>query len=552
MKKKLLFIILAAAAVLVIVGAIILTVALSSDVADYSDLINDEAAFIPESVLSRAEIITDLTTATFGGQEPAAHLVYFTSIAESGTQNYERHIIYNMESGAVVYTGTETDRTEITVSANTLTWNGNDEPYFIVETTSWSDSTRLPATEAHSTVLYDQNGTQLEIATQAVAATAQLDLLYFNGKYYRASEAGGIALAFNYSPLAATPNLTDKHGEYYYARTANNILVYDSTLSLVSRYDIPTYAIGVTSVILESGDIFLQYQYASDEFHTEDYDLIAITQDQNGQNTQTKTKLVSALIDYKSGEAEPIECQYVVRAANTITYNQTIAQDLGINLDDYSVLAVAVPIENKREAQQVRMVAIDNSGEIVEFERIQGDYLNAIIQFTQGFWEVSTSANRTFLINTEGDVTLEITNATVCGSLLICDNKIYSTDMTMLYDLTAHNMTVRYRFDGTMLLENADGEIFFYTGVGEPTKLIEKDSQLRLAGIHNRFFVIRDPHDTSCTFHVYNVAGTELIAIEKSLAESNTFGSIVASTDNAIVITMTNNEGNAVYYRLAA
>ena len=544
MMKKKLVIILAAAAVLLIAAATVLIVSLSSGVADLSDLINDKAIFVPDPAFSKAEQVTDLTTADLQNSSTSSDLQYFTSVAESGTQNYERHIVYNMATNTIVYTGTETDRTDITVSANSLSWNGNEASYFTVSSTTWADGSKEPGTESYSTTLYDQNGTVLHTVERNITATAQLDLVYFNGVYFRVDENGLLAFAFEYSQMAAAPTLTDKYQDFYYVRNANFISVYNNTLTFVSRYDIPAYATGVIHEILESGDIFLQFRYVTDNFNSEEYDYITV--DQNGQ---TKFKLVTLVIDRISGEGEETDCNYIFGATSNLVQSKEREMNHAFD-EDYSVIGTATLIENGRENLPSRLVAIDNSGNVTEFELINGEYLLSLTHISQGYWRADTTGGSSYLINSDGEVTADITNATVCGTMLICDNKIFTVNMGLLYDLDANQMTVKYTFDDSLLLENTNGDTFIYLGSGEPVLLIAKDSAVELVGCHNKFFVTRETTDTALIYHVYNSAGSKLTSIEKNLGTYQ-FGAIESETERAILISMENKEGKTVYYRLA-
>ena len=510
-----------------------------------------------------SEVISDLTSASC--QETEKVLFYFTSSTE-GQPSYKKHTVYNIERNKVVFSATENANTRIEVDLNSFYYT-DTENYFTVKTTTWkldADNKKI-GSDVTNTALFDKTGKEIADAQGSLGTSVMVDLLLFDNKFYRVTGEGSFEFAFEQSALAKTPQINTKGSDYYYAveddQGAAFVAVYDLSLSFVSKYKLPAYADLTSWVILENGDIFVQYIYPVEDL-AKDFTFVSdepikITTPSNGVyelEALRKYVMTTEVIDAKKGKADEVKCDYFIDDAENLTLYAEYATTMGINLKKIPVYAAAYEIKNDRLSTTENsyfLATITNKGQVKTVAPLNGEQIEYFGLISEDRWAVNTT-DATYLVNGKGEVIGDVSNAKRVGDFLYANGKIYSLDLQVIFDYEAKNLIYKSRIGNSLLFTNTEGEVFLYTGSDSAKKIIEKDSDLVLDRISSNYFTVIDSSNSKGDkYYFYNDRGEKILTIEDNdyISGSNYF-STVSSNDDAALIQSKNSEGKVVYYRL--
>ena len=485
------------------------------------------------------EKISDLTGATVGST--SGDLVSFSKV-DTGDPTKTKISVYNIATNSIVWSETQTATYSIDVKLNDVNYfyyqSDAGCSYFVVKTIAPNpdDITAKPVT---TTTLYSEAGEKIVSVNRSASVENVADLLYLDGKMYRATADGKIAYAFDYSPLANLPDIETKYNGQYYELKEEYVAVYDSNLKFVSKYKLPVHiedgGVVTACVVLENGNIFVQYVYAADAY-SDEYDLII-----EGE----KYIVVTQLVDVKKGTAKQIDCEYVIDDTMNMIEWADRYKDAGINVEKMPVIGYASRIENKRVANEL-VVVIDNKGNCKELGTINGNQIDEFEFFADGSWEVYTEGSR-YLVDADGKIIGDISNASTFGKFLYADGKIYDAKLNEVYDYYANDLTVKNTVGDSLLLAGEDGLLVLYTGSGDPITLIEKDAKKELVTVSDRwnsgsgYIIIKTGAEQ---FEIYNDAGTKLDTVNDVIGNSSV-GFISAIKNVALVKIYT------TYYRFS-
>ena len=507
------------------------------------DVILKDAEYVSgaDPIYTKAELVSGLTDATY--KSYSGDLVYLTATAEVGTDTFEKHIVYNIASSSVVLTLTETKTSDISVSLDYI-YTGNDRAYyFTVKETSWNlENDVKVGNDSYKTTVYDAKGTVVVTVNSNVSVYEACDLIYVDGKCYHYAE-GAFAYAFDYSPLARFPDIYDMSDKYYYELDEEYVAVYDKELKLVSKYNVEFAYDSCDYGLLGGGNVFMQF-ITEEMDEAEDYTYIEET-----EGVLKKYTVKTLVINAKSGSAKEIKCDYIV--SDIDGFDEDYFEEIGLNYKKLPNIASVQKIEDKRIVDFYYTATIDDSGNVVLFDKFQDDYVSSIYMVAADRYVVYCE-NTSYLIDGKGKLIGDIYNAS--DGFMVCDGKVYDFDLNMLYDFKAAGYT---KFDDasiydTLLLTNSDNEIFIYTGTATPIKIASKDADQSYYGTLDGIVIIKTAGDKD-KFTFYNRSGTAVLTIEENVyigySAYSDFYQI--SYGDAYIIRTKNADGDYVYYRFS-
>ena len=478
------------------------------------------------------EKIADLSGATVDSYRGGLVLLKKDIADEVGKTKY---MVYNISTNSIVWSETQTSTLGLSVTLDTLYLTGDPVSYFVVEATTLNPDDATAPVET-TTTLYSATAEKLATVDGTAEVVEIEDLIYFDGKCYRASKDGTIAYAFDYSTLAKLPDNVAKYNDVYYEWDGEAVTTYDKEFKFIAKYRLPVHIEDdgelLGTVVLENGNLFLQYAYEADPY-TDEYTYIA---------DGVKYILVTQIVDTEKGTAKVIDCEYVVEDAyNMLQWGDEAVKE-GIDTKKVPVHGEAYLIENKR-LSAYRCVVINNKGKITEIGMINGDQIESFSLFTDNCWKVSTENGR-YLVDADGKVIGDITNASTFGKFLYQDGKIYDSALNVIYDYRTNKQTVKSVVGESLLLEDAEGRLLLYTGSGDPVVLIDKDSEKTYVDSYSyyRYVIIKDGEK----LEVYNEFGVLLGTVN----DVNGMVDVVTATENAVLLKMYTPAGETVYYRL--
>ncbi len=469
------------------------------------------------------------TLAELETAQQAGDLQLFTKT--DPTTGLTKYVVYDVANNKVVWQKEETksesataqSKMQLAVSLSTL----KEATYFTVTQTTIAQTLEngIPVkTDRTSTVsVYAFDGTQYAELAKAEEPdheilTAQ-DLLYFEGKCYRADESGKIAYAFDYSTFAKFPTLSHSTPEYYVERVSNVWIVYDKELNQISAYELPSYAEVNYSRVL--GDkLFVQYVIQEDMFST-DYQII--TEDNK------KFTLYTSLIDLEKGKEKEVDAEYVVAgtmmASTSASWERYGFKDM--EDEDVAIVRVCEIVDQRiNEAELATQLAVLNAkGKITILDLPFAMPVADIEPVAKGIWEVETIDGREYLINADGEVQGEITQAELDdAAYVIANGKLYDYELKEVYDFEADKLEYVFSCAKGIFFTNEDDELILYSAGQKITLITKRDAEEGIreysdaySSIENGYFVIVDESDEDNTkYEIYNIAGKLLKTVSKT------------------------------------
>lgn len=507
------------------------------------------------TVLNGSYLIDDLTGAEF--EEQVGDIAYFTVDSDVGGAGvFTKHVLYNVEYGSFIYASTELKTKDVTIDVNET---ANGVGYFTVTTHTWQldeKDVKKVGSDNYITELFTGNGIELAETNRDEEAYCLYDIVYFNGACYRTDDNGGLSYAFDYSPLAAIPEIDSKYYDRYYEVNEYLLSVYDENLALVSTYYFPTYIENRTYTVLENGNVWLQYSYLADQY-SDEFDVM----DESGEKYIIETKI----IDVKKGTEKDVDTDYLV----SHVYNVEMLFDIfgrdtvtGMKYDEYPIVGMAFAIENRRMpareyGREYRYITISKDGKVKEFEPFNGENVAGISFVAQNRWVVSTMNHR-YLIDADCEIIGDISNAREMAGFLVCDGKVYDYDLNEMFDYGSRKYTLHDATESAIIFKNTEGDYILYTGGSntsvivdhiETTSLLTPPYRIQNMGaVNERYYVVNETYvkatGADYKYKVYNESGMSIGEFEFTVGK-------VCETDSAVILSGTNKSGKTVFYRFS-
>ena len=524
---------------------------------DFADIVDGSAYVDEDPAYAAIAEVADLAKASMERQQ--RQLILFKELVATEDETFEKFMVYNLATGKVVYTATENGKNNIVVSLGNMGYYVDYAAYFTVTVESWTEDANgyRNSGSTYTTALYDAAGTQVASANRSIGTDKAYDLLRFDGKCYRVGENGTFAAAFDYMGSKELPEIRFASEDYYYGKSENVFYAYDKELNVVAYYDLPSYAeISMDGVVqLENGKILFQYTIEEPE-DAEEYDFIApkyvdiygYLEDMDvdmGYEATAKYSLYTVILDAKKNDVKEVEMDYMLMYG--VSANDSYWTEMcGFN-DEIFNLALAFRIEEGRvnmSASAITWVTISNSGKVKkELENltvVPMEDLPSMVAANR--WEIETVDDREYVIDENGEILGEVTNASSNKEYYVIDGKLYNKSLEVAYNFAENGWTLDRVTDDSVIFTNAKYETMVYAN-GTATTLDAKDSSRNVIAITDDYILVQDNKTEKVKLEICNLQGKVLKTLELSdwqAAQSNyaNLVQLIATVDGAALITV--------------
>lgn len=395
-------------------------------------------------------------------------LVFCETDATSG---YNTYFIYHLGLGKSLLSVSET----ATLSAEVQTRSIGDLSFFWVTTHNTVNDASV-----YQTALYDQNGTLVAQKSGSYNIVSSVDLIFFDDDVYRIAEDGSITKAFTWSDLSSRATDLDYMTEnYYYAIDRYGFRIYDKSLTPLYSYTLPEYAMTTTGFfLLDSGDILFQ-MVTPLPADAQEFDVF-IPDEENGGKYLLKTILFNTKKQKEKELSLPYMIEGIVCKAS-LGYPFDASELDGVKLGD-SIKNVGVVYEIKdgyisTNEEDAIFVSMSNSGKIVgTLNGMFSDMLGLPEQIKEGYYLYSDTFNRDYLVSDNGETVREISAVVRRNKTYLCtENKIYTYDLSVAFDLTSNKMSVLYSLNNAFLLTDEEGKVYLFDAQKSLTEIADRD-----------------------------------------------------------------------------
>lgn len=485
-----------------------------------------------------------------GSSSRTENLIVFREIDE--TSGYGTYFVYHLARGKSLLSVSET----ATLSAEIETRSIGNLSFFWVTTHNTINDTSV-----YQTALYDQNGTVVAQKEGRYNISTSVDLIFFDDDVYRISEDGTIAKAFSWSDLSSRATDLDYVTEnYYYAFDKYSFRIYNKNLTPLYDYTIPEYAKTITGFfLLDSGDILYQLATPLPADATE-FDIFMPNEDNGG-----KYLMKTILFNTKKQTETELKFPYLIRnivckEAFGFPFNASMLDGVKIGGDIKNIGTIYEIKDGYIDTndKNALYVSLSNSGKI---DSVLNDMLDNMLSFPErlnaDYYVYEDHFKHEYLLNNAGEKLGEI--SAVIGkneTYLYTENKIYTYDLQVAYNLTSNKMTVLYNLDNALLLTDEEGAVFLFDAKKSITPIADFDNTFnsvhegsyRIIEFKSRsLFCVAEVSEEQTLYYYYNDSGTLLYTsnIRLSLVTTSYDGT-------ASLYTGTNAAGKTVYVRFHA
>ena len=498
------------------------------------------------------------------------NLLHFVIKSSSDTSDYETHRVYDMEKDEIVFDSGKinTVKNGIVKTIYSITLSEFDETPFIVEaerTFKIKNDEQVEDSAEDYFAYYDCVSSE-PFATFSYATEPEVveDVLYLDGTCYRANENGEISSAFDYSILSKFPEGIDAkvNGKYYdlVSEGDKGVKIYDDKFAFAKEYEIPSYANLLNVVFLKEDKLLIQYAYELDEddkkfsfiFEGDELEVNDFT-----FKSMTKYNLETVIYDVEKGKAKSVKCPYIIDETiidldedeDLELLNEEAAQALVFG---YAIVDERVKADDNSE----RTLGITAKNKFFEIDQLNGEAVKEIKLVGKDKWELGTKSFK--YLFSAGAIVGEISNATLNGDIYFSGNYFFDMDLKPIYNCVENKLTVNGSINGAFFFKDAKtGELFFYNGGEDTTKLIDEDvvDDVSYTQLTNDLFVLVDETEEDegkVVYSFYNSLGEKIQKITCEAGESWISNFSVAVSEDAVIIAQTSikNDKNVVnYYR---
>ena len=510
----------------------------------------------PNKVLSGAydnetKLLNNATQVDFGKAEIVTTYDKFVYLEDDSGEN-TKWIVYNLETGATVYTYTATETTSPR-SAEFYTTNVPEVGLFTVTIRTKKDA---DTDATYVTELYDEKGNKIAGAdVMSVTPTFGLDLFLFDGKCYRVAADKTITEMTAWNDLA-DPDILDDLREmtenYYYLKISDSssgikgIAVYGKDMTYVTTYLFPSYAIDRTYGVLADGKLFVQYSVRQPD-DAKEYTYL------NGD--AEKYNLVTEIFNVKKEKSTSLKTDYKI--AMIVSRDEgSVGDDAFVGLTD-KIHAVAMAYEikdgrvNENQAS-VKLISMTKNGKVQYSLSDMFPGMVAMLELVaENLFVYGTANGATYLANKDGKVLGDVSGCLgMNNKYLLGENKLYNYDLTVALDFKAEKLeylmdsgNISYTNDGVFFVKE-NGSIWFYNG--QMTEIVsETDLVWKTLTVRKAYFSVRKTESvTGFTYQYYSANGKQLLLTDYNVSQ--------AAVYEGVFLFRGEKDGAPVYYRLAA
>lgn len=467
-------------------------------------------------------------------QSERGDLLLFRDLVETSGSSREKWMVYNLASNKVVYTATESDVYNVTVSL--------EGDYYIIRTTTYAKSNDVVdySNYEQKTILYNAEGAEIASADYYASYNEMGSLLRFDGKIYSISDEGAIAFVADIPGYSALPDIFAETEDYYYGSIDDGtVVVLDKELKIVSTYTLPSYIDVNAFAVLENNKVLLQGSIELDAY-ADKYDYL-----KDGK----KYDLYTVLINGKNAKVKEIDLEYVIHDCEE--YDAEDRKESGFN-DKVKNVAYVYPIENQRINESVeKMAIISDNGKLQILKPIDGFDVSYVSLVATNRWAVQTEQDYMFLLDEKGDVIGEISNVNDANkSYIVADGKLYDFSLSMVLDYRKEGLTLVETLPDSILFTNKKDELIVYAN-GTKTTLIAEDAEREyvdsMSEAYRGYFVIVDETNTDAVkYEIYNAKGAKILTLDGG-SHFNIF-CIAANREGEALIRVTGWDATALEY----
>ena len=538
---------------LVLLAVVLLTTVLllaSCGANSFTDLVDREYTPVDRyPAYTQNAAVSALTDMTQAGGNGDLRLFTKTDI-ETGLTKY---VVYDVANDSVVWQAEETKSESATSNSRTayaVSFDWIDEGAFFTVTTTntvvtLEESVVVKTDVNTSKAIWAWNGTAyaelVKVDDPRGAIKVEADLIYFEGKVYREdAQTKAVAYAFDYSALAAFPDIRISTENYYVVSDDGMFITYDKSLKQVSAFQLPSYAKD-TDMWIELGDkIFFQYSVAEDMFG-ENYAILG--------EGNSKTTLYTILVDLETAKVKELKSEYkIVEDDVLLSTDEYWNEGYGLAAVEKGVLALVqvAKVENKRVDESdlaVEWAILDEKGDITVLE-VPTTMPAADFNFVaKDLWAIETVDGRLYYVNGEGEILAELDYDKIENGndkYFAANGKLYDVNLNEVYDYQADKLEIVRTTRKAFMFTNEDDELIIYAN-GAKTTLIDKTAAKEgkrtyselYSNTYAGYFVIVDTNDAENTkYMIYNNEGVLIKTVENTKTFNIT--SVASAKDGAV------------------
>ena len=365
-------------------------------------------------------------------------------------QNEDNYKIYNVDAEKVILTLQKGE--DIYYDFDIVNENA-----FMVTRTRYTNNY---SSETYS-YFYDSNGSVVASVEGYAGLENFLDIYSFDLDFYRLNDNGGFEELSGLS-YSFYDDLEYARGEYYYATSSETIITYDKNFNVVNYHRAPSYAQGISEIIiLDNGNYVYQYEYNVDPL-TEKYDYL--------DEDNVKYNLETVLVDISKNKVKDIDTDYIFGSG---LYVEEITEE-GIVIDEKykTLIEIVTKIENKKLSRiDYKMMSINGKGKMEEIKPMI-EYGQALVYtMSNGNYYTYTIAGELVVLDEDfkelkrfNERTIDFIN----NSLISINKKIYDANMNLVKDISEYDI-VKVLSDCVILRSNSDDTYYCVRADGTQT-----------------------------------------------------------------------------------
>lgn len=481
----------------------------------------------------RFNLVFDKETFVYEPNNPA-----YKNLTELSYQDYTMSLIssnllwFNKDDKHVIY-NTVMKQSVFEITGKNISFDGNFNTFWMIKGEKVNE---------YDVTLYLANGTELDSKNKTgEEPECVLDLVYFNGTCYRFTQDGALEESFEYGTFAEFPSLMVGNGEYYYDGYGNNdsITVYDDRLNVVSYFEIPSYAEESQFMVLDNGNILLQYAVLEAE-DAEDYTVLL---------DGAKYTIVTKILKVKNGNEKEIKVDYLFLDMGG-GYSRSVCEFVDFDLFDgfkssiKNVLIAAEIVDQRVNDEDMKIYSVSNDGKaklvLNDMYTGQGDDLPVPVAVNR--YTIDNEMGQTLLLDEKGKVIKDISNAKTKGTYLYTDEAIYDYNLNELYNYKAAGMEGIYAAaEGCILFTKGENVHLFVISSGE-TRDLGSALKVDYNSLGNVFTVEKQAKNGVSDFEVYNSDG----ALISTISVASFMGA--RSVEGGLILRGYSKDGKSVYY----
>ncbi len=407
---------------------------------------------------------TEVTNISGTVAEYGNTLVYLYGTSSNGNGN--THSLYNMDTGNVIFTQQITNAEAAHGKSEEIKIYkiGAQDIYTIKKSNNY---------EFKSISLHNQNGTP--IATSKTESRVEIicnELIVFDNAIYALGKNGfekTADLDGSFRALPSTRDVDSMHvsKKYVYAIDGYDVTVYTKKGEFIYGYTAPSYAIGVTTMVLDNGKILVQYlnEIIGDG---DKFDLI-----KNGQ----KYDLVTQIIDPANGKIKNKNVDFLINSISS-SYEISLSDNSNFKKDFNGNIAFISPIEKSGYADTT-------TGKFVELYndlKIRAD-LSDVLDYDTGIEHIELVRDGVIVLLDDFDnlvfikkngkklATLKNDYLRYSENFIVTETAIYDYSMKPIYEFKKNDFKFVSLSDTFVILRKNNEYFKFTVGMTEPTSI---------------------------------------------------------------------------------